>query len=178
MANIELITRGQAPLLARVYFGEGDPSPIVQALAHVPEFLQAAMPFLGTVYGDSSVPERQKEIVVLRASARNACRYCVQTHTVVAWDAGLSADEAAALRGECELPPSFDERERALVAFTDALCDRPADAVRCLSGFFDEYQIVELVTVGSLTIMLNKFATALALPVSAATAERLQREGV
>lgn len=136
------------------------------------------MPYLGVIYGDSSLPERQKEIVVLRTSARKACRYCTQTHTVVAWDAGFSPEEVAALRGERELPATFDERERALVAFADALCDRPCDAVALLRRFFEEYQIVELVTVGALTIMLNTFATALALPVSAATAERLQHEGV
>jgi len=176
--NIQLITAEQAPLLAKPYFGEGDVSPIVAALAHVPEFLTVGLPFIGSVLGDSSMCERWKELVVLRASARNGCRYCVDAHTVVARDAGLTPAETAALRLEGPLPPTLDQRERAIVAFADDLCERPEEAVANLRPHFKDYQIVELVTVGAVTIMLNKFATSLGLPTSNATTERLREEGL
>jgi 4-carboxymuconolactone decarboxylase len=178
MPNITLMTAETAPLTAKPYFGSGDVSPIVASLAQVPEFLSVGLPFIGTVFGDSSISERLKEIVVLRASANNRCRYCIDAHTVVAREAGLSPAETASLRLEAPLPDSFDAREGAVVAFTDALCDRPAEAVAHLRPFFEEYQIVELVTVGSLTIMLNKYATSLGLPTSAATNAFLLREGL
>ncbi|GAC1441519.1 MAG: hypothetical protein NVS2B8_02570 [Vulcanimicrobiaceae bacterium] len=178
MANVKLMTVESAPLTTKAYFGSGDVSPIVAALAQVPEFLTATVPMLGTVLGDSSIPERWKEIVVLRASAKNGCRYCIDAHTVVAREAGLTAAETASLRLEVAYPQTFDARERAIADFTDALCDRPADAVAYLRPFFEDYQIVELVTVGSLTIMLNKFATSLGLPTSAATTAFLREEGL
>ncbi len=178
MANVTLMTTDRAPLTAKPYFGSGDVSPIVAALAQVPEFLTAMLPALGTVLGDSSIPERWKEIVVLRASAKNACRYCIDAHTVVAREAGLTAVETASLRLEGPLPETFDARERAIAEFTDALCDRPSAAVAFLRPFFEDYQIVELVTVGAFTIMLNKFATSLGLPTSAATTAFLREEGL
>ena len=178
MPNVTLMTAETAPLTAKPYFGSGDVSPIVASLAQVPEFLTAALPFLGAVLGDSSISERLKEIVVLRASAKNGCRYCVDAHTVVAREAGLGPEETLALRLEGPVPDSFDARERAVVEFTDALCDRPAEAVAYLRPHFEEYQIVELVTVGSLTIMLNKYATSLGLPTSAATNAFLRNEGL
>ena len=178
MPNVDLIASEQAPLLARAYFSDSEPSPIAAALAHVPEFLVAAMPFIDAVYGPSSLPERLKEIVVLRASVRNECRYCVNSHTAVAWDSGLTRSEVAHLRGEAPLPGSFDAAERAVTAFADALCDRPAEAAAHLRPHFSDHEIVELTVVGATTIMLNKFATALALPTSAGTASRLRAEGV
>ncbi len=178
MPNVTLMTADRAPLTAKPYFAAGDVSPIVAALALVPEFLTAALPLLGTVLGDSSLPERWKEIVVLRASAKNGCRYCIDAHTVVAREAGLTPAETAALRLEAAYPETFDARERAIGDFTDALCDRPAEAVAFLRPYFEDYQIVELVTVGSLTIMLNKFATSLGLPTSAATEAFLGNEGL
>ena len=178
MPNVTLMTADRAPLLAKPYFASAEVSPIVAALAQVPEFLMTALPFIGSVLGDSSIPERWKEIVVLRASAKNGCRYCIDAHTVVAREAGLTAEETASLRLEGPIAQTFDARERAIFAFTDALCDRPAEAVDHLRPFFEDYQIVELVTVGSLTIMLNKFATSLALPTSPATFKFLNAEGL
>lgn len=178
MANVELIPTEQAPLLARPYYGDGEPSPLIAAWAHVPEFLATAMPFISAVSGPSSLPERLKELVVLRASVRNRCRYCVQTHTVVAWDCGLTDGEVSALREEGEMPATFDARERAVIDFTDALCDRPAEAVAHLRPHFTDHEVVELVTVGAETIMLNRFATALALPASTENVRRLREKGI
>ncbi len=178
MPNVNLMTAERAPLLAKPYFTSEDVSPIVAALAHVPEFLTVGLPFIGTVLGDSSIPERWKEIVVLRASAKSGCRYCVDAHTVVAREAGLTPTETASLRLEGPYPESFDARERAIADFTDALCDRPSDAVAHLRPHFEDYQIVELVTVGSVTIMLNKFATSLGLPTSPGTTAFLREEGL
>jgi len=60
MPNIQLFAAEQAPLLAKPYFGEGDVSPIVAALAQVPEFLTVGLPFIGSVLGDWSICERWK----------------------------------------------------------------------------------------------------------------------
>jgi AhpD family alkylhydroperoxidase len=165
MAKVELVTRERAPLLARPYFEAGDPGPIAAALANVPELMEVALPLLGAVYGPTSVEARLKEIVILRVSSANGCRYCTDTHTGVAERMGFAPDELSALRGEAPPPDRWDAAQRALLAFSEALSDRPAEAVDLLRPHFDEPAIVELVVVGSVTVMLNRFATALELPV-------------
>jgi len=165
MAKVELVTGERAPLLARPYYERGDPGPIAAALANVPELMEVALPFVGGVYGPTSVDGRLKEIVVLRVSAANGCRYCTETHTGVARRMGFEADEVAALRRETPPPERWDETERALLAFADAMSERPAEAVELLRPCFDEPQVVELVTLASATVMLNRLATALELPV-------------
>jgi 4-carboxymuconolactone decarboxylase len=164
MARVELVTRERAPLLARPYYESGDPGPIAAALANVPELMEVALPFIDTVFGTTSVSARLKEIVVLAVSAANRCTYCTQTHTRVARRMGFAPDELAALRGEAPPPERWDARERALLSFSVALSDRPGEAVELLRAHFAEPDIVELVTLGSATVMLNRFATALELP--------------
>jgi AhpD family alkylhydroperoxidase len=94
-------------LLARPYYADGDPGPIVAARAQVPELLEVAMPFLAGAPGPSGIDWRTKEIVIVRTSALAGCRYCVQGHTVVALEAGLSRAEVCALRGETAVEDSF-----------------------------------------------------------------------
>ena len=56
--DIPLLGADQAPLLARPFYAGGDPGPIVAAMAHVPELLEVAMPFLGTALGPSGIDWR------------------------------------------------------------------------------------------------------------------------
>jgi len=77
---------------------------------------------------------------------------------------GFDPDELAALRGEGPSPARWGARERALLAFSVALSERPAESVELLLPHFTQPEIVELVTLGSATILLNRFATALELP--------------
>jgi AhpD family alkylhydroperoxidase len=164
MAKVELVSRERAPLLARPYYESGDPGPIAAALANVPELMDVALPFISAVFGPTSLWPRLKEIVVLRVSSANGCRYCTETHTKVARRMGFDPDELAALRGEGPSPAGWGPRERALLAFSVALSERPAESVELLLPHFAQPEIVELVTLGSATILLNRFATALELP--------------
>jgi AhpD family alkylhydroperoxidase len=164
MAKVELVSKQRAPLLARPYYESGDPGPIAAALANVPELMDVALPFIGTVFGPTSLAPRLKEIVVLRVSAASGCRYCTETHTSVARRMGFDAEELAALRGEGPAPARWSPAQRALLAFSVALSERPAESVELLLPHFSEPEIVELVTLGSATILLNRFATALELP--------------
>ena len=181
-AAVSLIEGRQAPLLARPYYADGDPGPIVAALAQVPELLAVTMPFLSAVLGPSALPARTKELVILRTSARAACRYCVESHTVVARDVGLSITEVRALRGEADVGAAFpDEADRAVLDWCDTIVRiGPVDAaarVRLL-GFFAEHEVVELTLLAASTLLLNRFCTALELPTSSSVLARLAAEGL
>jgi AhpD family alkylhydroperoxidase len=177
-----LLGPGQAPLIARPFYADGDPGPIVAVLAQVPELLEVAMPFLGAALGPSAIDWRTKEIVIVRTSALAGCRYCVQAHTVVALDAGLSRAEVRALRGETPVAGIFpDPREAALLVWVDAVADGGAvpDAARAaVRAQFADHEVVELTMLVGATLMLNRFATALALPTGPDTLARLDAEGL
>jgi AhpD family alkylhydroperoxidase len=163
-AKVELLGRERAPLLAQPYYEGGNPGPIAAALANVPELMEPMLSFTGAVFGPTSVDPRSKEIVILRVSAANGCRYCTETHTRMARRLGFSAEELSALRGEGPPPARWSQRELALVAFSEALSEQASEAVDLLRPHFEDPQIVELVALGSATILLNRFATALELP--------------
>ncbi len=186
MTSIKRIEIGQIPLLARPYYGGGDPGPIVGALAQVPELLVAAMPFIGTALGPSGLDWRTKEIVIVRTSALAGCRFCVQSHAVVALDAGLTRDQVAALQ-DATAPLSvvtagFDTpREVRLIDWVDTVAGGgPVDdaaRARVLTQWAD-HEVVELTAVVATTLMLNRFATALALPTSPDVIARLSKENL
>ncbi|MGI9000073.1 MAG: carboxymuconolactone decarboxylase family protein [Pseudonocardia sp.] len=176
-----LIRPGQVPLLARPYYADGDPGPIVAALAQVPELLETAMPFLGAALGPSGIDWRTKEIVIVRTSALAGCRYCVQAHSVVALDAGLSHEEVRALRTDIAVADAFAEpRELALLEWVDVVAGTgpvPDDARAAVRRLWADHEVVELTILVGATLLLNRFATALALPTGPDTAARLATEG-
>lgn len=175
--SVSLLNADQAPLLARPFYRDGDPGPIVGALAHVPELLEVAMPFFGAVLGPSAVSWRTKEIVILRTSAQLECRYCVQSHTVVALDAGLTRDEVVTLRAAGPVSAWRDPGEFALVRWVDAVASGrgsvPSQLRSDLQPCYVEADVVELTLLVGVTLLLNRFCTALELPTSPEVLTRL-----
>ncbi len=179
--RVSLIEPDQAPLLARPYYRGEATSAIVASLAHVPEALDVVMPFIGVVLGESAIDGRTKELVILRTSARLRCTYCELTHSVAALDAGVSVDEVRALRSDaaCTFP---DDGERALLAWVDAVAGGAGPVPEAASVAFKEHygepEVAELTLLCAATVMLNRFCTALELPVRPATLQRLASEGL
>ncbi|MEO8363663.1 MAG: carboxymuconolactone decarboxylase family protein [Ilumatobacteraceae bacterium] len=183
MARVELISADQAPITARQFFLGGDPGPIVAALANVPELLAPTLGFISAALGAGAVGARYKEFAILRTSVLQGCNYCIQTHTKVSLDVGLSAEEVRALRGEVPTENAFPSMaERALIGWIDALAGAtgplPDDVWREARAHWDESALVEIaVTVGA-TMFLNRFATGLQLPTADSVLTRLTAEGL
>ncbi len=183
MTRVRLIEPDQAPLLARPYFADGAPGPIEASLATVPELLDVAAPFFAAVLGPGATSGRVKEIVIVRTSALQGCRYCVDAHSVAAIDTGLTVEEVLALRGDRPVAGCFgDAAEQALLAWVDgvagstgAVADDVADE---LSRHFEDHTVVELTLVIGTTMLLNRYCTALELPTSPTTRVRLAEAGL
>lgn len=179
---VEVFTAHDAPLLALPFFGGGDPGPITATMAHVPELLEPIMGFLGPILSPSAVDWRTKEIVIVRTSALLSCRYCIDSHTTVALDAGLTNDEVHSLRGETSIESGFtDPRDLALLAWIDAVAggrggvsDQTSAATR---EAFTQAEIVELTILIGATMLLNRYATSMRLPTSDTVSSRLITEG-
>jgi len=181
-ALVSLIGREQAPLLARRFYGDGAPSPITASVAQVPELLEVTLPFVAGALGPAGLDQRIKEIAILRTSSLLGCRYCVQSHTVVALDVGLSTEEVRALRGERHLQEAFDDPcERVMIEWIDAVAlgrgpVSPELQARA-AGILEEHALIELTLAVGATLMLNRYCTALNLPTGEETLARLAVEG-
>ncbi len=182
-ARVRLLDAASAPLPTRPYFADGDPGPIAASLAHLPDLLPAALGFIGVALGGSWLPTRTKEIVILRVSALAGCRYCTAAHTVVALDSGLTREQVRSLRGELPLSPVFDDAaDLAVIGWSDAVHAggelELATARKLLAPHHEDGAVVELTVCATATLMLNRYATSLALPTSPQTLSRLASEGL
>ena len=106
-------------------------------MAQVPELLQVAMPMIAQQFGPSSLSMRHKEMVILGVSALQGCRYCTQTHTVVAHREGLSDDEVLFFVVTRQMTDEFVDKERSLWSYVLAVGAGKVDGTetekRCVS---------------------------------------------
>jgi AhpD family alkylhydroperoxidase len=181
---VRQLTADEAPLLAQRFYGGGDPGPITATMAHVPELLDLGLPFIGQALAASAVSFRTKEIIILRTSAILQCRYCIDSHTPVALDSGLTHAEVRALRNEpgTSIESAFaNETDQALIAWVDAVAGGrgaiPEPVNHLVAQHFAAHEIVELTLTTTVTMLLNRYATSLQLPVGASTLARLAKEG-
>ena len=179
MSFVRSLSAQDAPVTVKSFYENGDPGPLTGTMAHVPEMLLTAMPFIDGMFGPSGLDFRTKEIVVLRTSAIHRCRYCVETHTAVAMGADLTREQLQSLRLESERDGAFSEpKDVVLLRWVDAVANSGeviSDELRAeMTEHFEDYEVVEITMLVGATMMLNRYATALQLPTSAATIARLQ----
>ena len=182
VTQVELLDPTTAPLLVEDLFAGGDPGPIAAAFAQVPELALVALPFLGASLGAGSTGARVKELAILRTSAVLACRYCVAAHPTAALDVGLTDAEVRGLRGEVQWADEFDDpAELALLAWIDEVAGGrgavSAVVTKEAKAHFEDYELVELTNTIGVTMLLNRFCSALKLPVGDDTLARLASGG-
>ena len=125
------------------------------------DYRQAAPGALGAMLGleryvrESGLEHSLLELVKLRASQINGCAYCVDMHTKDARAAGESEQRLYAVSVWREAP-FFSERERAALAWTDALTlvsekGVPDDLYAEVREHFSERELVDL-TLGVVAI--------------------------
>ncbi len=178
--KVQPLTLDNAPLSVRQYFSSST-GPLVGTLAQVPELLQVAMPFIAQSFGASALSMRHKEMIILLVSVLQGCRYCTQTHTVVAFNEGLSTTELASIRtGQ---PQGFAPKEQALVDFVivmgaGILDKQKVDQVMTLlTEHWLDFEVVEISMLIGTVIMLNRYCIALDLPTSETHLQWLENEG-
>jgi AhpD family alkylhydroperoxidase len=168
VSRLRLLERDEAPLTARHLFrADGSASPLTRSLVASPDLLETFMPFVAQAYAESSLDLATKELVIVRVSQLNGCRYCLAAHRPAALAAGIPGEDLAAVCDErplAELP----ERERALVAWIDRYVLDPAgmddELVARVMDYFRDDQLIELALVAGVTQLLNHYCTALAIP--------------
>ena len=125
------------------------------------------MPFLGQIMGESAVDLPTKELVVVRVSQLNGCRYCLAAHRPIALEAGVPAQHVEAACDGASLD-SLPARERAVVAWVDQVVRAPDGVTEELLARTLEHvredQLIELTVLAGAITMLNQYCTAFAIP--------------
>src|SRR3984893_18781806 len=118
MARISLIApETAAPEVKEIYDKtlRGKPSNAQKALAHRPEMLKNFLSFYASV--GRSLDRKLYELIYIRVSLINGCRYCLQQHIASYKRVGLTAKDWSALKQGNYTP--FSGQEKAALAYTD-----------------------------------------------------------
>ena len=139
--------------------GSGPPLNILATLAHAPNVLKRFSQMGGSLLFRGSVPDREREIVILRVGHNCASVYEFGQHTVIGKAAGLTDSEIKALTEDVN-DGSWSDRDRALIALADDLCtdDCVGDHTwAALANSWDDRQLVELIVCAGFYRMVSGF---------------------
>jgi AhpD family alkylhydroperoxidase len=141
----------------------GKPGNAQKALAHRPEMLKNFLAFYGSV--GKSLDRKLYELIYIRVSLINGCRYCTQHHVTSSKRVGLTAEDWAALKaGDYS---RFDEKARTALTYVEKLTRAPQSITDTefapLGEQFSEPEIVDIHLLAGLANLTNHFTDPLAL---------------
>ena len=152
MARVKLLEESDAAdsaeFIEKVRSGRrGNLLNIYKLLLHSPPLASAWFDLLNAVRWKTTLDGRLREIVIIRIAYMNHAQYCLAQHIpALALADGMTRAECDAL-AHWRATPLFSERERAALAFTDAMTRDirvPDEVFAEVRGHFDDRQIVEL----------------------------------
>jgi uncharacterized peroxidase-related enzyme len=166
MARIDLITPESAPPEVREIYDttlRGKPGNIQQALAHRPEMLKTFLSFYASV--GRSLDRKLYELIYLRVSLINGCRYCTQHHVASSKRAGVTAEDWTALKAGNY--SRYSAKERAALTYVEKLTRAPHEITETdfdeLKKHFSDPEIVDLHMLAGLANLTNRVTDPLAL---------------
>ena len=168
MARIALVGAENAPPeVAEIYEKtlRGKPGNAQKALAHRPEMLKNFLPFYASV--GRSLDRKLYELIYIRVSLINGCRYCTQHHLASSKRAGLTAEDWAALKaGDYS---RYAEKERAALTYVEKLTRAPGAITdqdfAPMTANFSAPEIVDIHLLTGLANLTNRFTDPLGLEV-------------
>jgi uncharacterized peroxidase-related enzyme len=166
MARISLIAPESAsPEVREIYDTtlRGKPGNVQKALAHRPEMLKNFLSFYASV--GRSLDRKLYELIYLRVSFINGCRYCTQHHVASSKRAGLTTEDWAALKAGNYSHNS--EKERAALTYVEKLTRAPHEIAETdfdeLRKHFSDPEIVDIHMLAGLANLTNRLTDPLGL---------------
>jgi AhpD family alkylhydroperoxidase len=133
------------------------PVEMIQAMCLRPEILRGFAGFGNAVYPGGVLERRVKELVIITASNRNECQFCVSSHTDLVDILGIVDDPIALITDPAGLPV----RERLAIEYTRAAMHDSNAVPEGLRGqlaeHFTDPELVELSFLIGFINMLNLF---------------------
>ena len=122
-----------------------------------------AVSALSQLAGKAGLDKQLIELVKIRASQINGCAFCVQYHILEAERLGVSADKLNLLVVWREAP-QFSRRERAALAWTEALTELGSgvsdEIFAEVSAEFSEKELIYLTSAVSVINVWNRYGVA------------------
>jgi uncharacterized peroxidase-related enzyme len=166
MARISLIAPESASAEVREIYDttlRGKPGNVQKALAHRPEMLKNFLSFYGSV--GRSLDRKLYELIYLRVSFINRCRYCTQHHVASSKRVGLTSEDWSALKAGNY--SRYSEKERTALTYVEKLTRAPHEISEAdfdeLKKHFSEPEIVDLHMLTGLANLTNRFTDPLGL---------------
>jgi uncharacterized peroxidase-related enzyme len=166
MARISLVQPDQAvPEVKEIYDQKlkGKPGNAQKALAHRPEMLKNFLAFYASV--GRSLDRKLYELIYIRVSMINSCRYCLQHHLASSKRAGVMPEDWSALKhGNFS---RFSEKEKAALTYAEKLTRSPYEISDAdfneLKEHFSDPEIVDLHLLTGVANLTNRFTDPLGL---------------
>jgi uncharacterized peroxidase-related enzyme len=139
---------------------------IFKVFGHTPELGTVFTDLVMAILKDGELEWTTKELIILKATHRNDCQYCVVQHETLSKRLGISEEKINDIGDDrYQASPHFTEAEKALMDLTVQI---GVDANRVskdlwdrLHTHFTEPQIVEAVFTITIYIAVSKFGDAL-----------------
>ena len=139
---------------------------IFKVFGHTPELGTVFTDMIMAILKDGELDWTTKELIILKATHRNQCQYCVVQHETLSKRLGISEEKINDIGDErYQASPHFSDAEKALMDLTIQIgvdANRvPAELWERLHKHFTEPQIVEAVFTITIYIAVSKFGDTL-----------------
>ena len=169
--SVSYVERDQADARTKAFYDKAEGRfemllNIFKVFGHTPELGAVFTDLVMAILKDGELDWITKELIILKATHRNDCQYCVVQHETLSKRLGISEDKIADIGGDrYKSSPHFSAAEKTLMDLTVQI---GVDA-NSLSGelwerlrqHFTEPQIVEAVFTITIYIAVSKFGDAL-----------------
>ena len=156
-------------LLSNALSHDGTPLNIFGMLGHHPKLLKRFNLMGGFLLNKGELPDREREIVILRVGANATAVYEFGQHTVIGKAAGLRDEEIAGLAGA---EHQWSEADALLIALADELCDNDCvsdTTFAALSERWSDKALIELVIVAGFYRLVSGFLNTFGVPLEEGT---------
>lgn len=152
------------PLAERITAQRGSVLHLYHMLLHSPVVAEGWLAYLTSIRQQARLDGALREMVIMRIAHLNRAEYEADQHASIALREGLSQAQLDALASDSPDPHLFDDRQRCILAYTDAMTSsvQVSDAVfDPLKAHLDTRDIVELTATIAAYNMVSRFLEAL-----------------
>lgn len=142
----------------------------VHAMANAPELGGTVRQFLDDVWDHGDLPKPLKALIRHKVSNINACLYCSAHQVKVMRSQGVAQEKIDNMH-DFRNHPAFDDKERAVLAYAEALTldasNIPDDVAERFVALLTPQERVEVTIVAGAMGMLNRLNDGLRVPLEA-----------
>jgi 4-carboxymuconolactone decarboxylase len=163
----------QHELLAKSTHFDGAPLNAAATLAHHPLLLKRFMLFAAIFLTHSRLPDRDRELITLRATVRCQTRYYFAHHIGPALVAGLTRDQIAGMTSE---DYKWQGHDRLMITATDEIVSSMTvsdDTWNRLAGVYNDAQLEEILFLPGFYRMLAGFVKTIGVEIEPGLASAL-----